>query len=213
MPYPYNPTGQSFQPPAPQPTSSFPVAKPNSRRWIFLLGSIGLAILALAGVLIYAILQSSAPISNITNTSATPTGHNTSQPGVVSLGQSITIQGLICTVTSVDPLAPDTTTHPDAGNKFLVVHVRLQNDQNVSQFYSAFDFHVFSGDNQERDVEIIVPDTYTADHQLIEDDLPLHGMVQGDLVIQVPVNDHNVKLGWSPGSVSSDSAYEWNLGL
>src|SRR5436190_2900935 len=62
MSYPYSPTGQLFQPPTPQPTSS--VAKPSSRRWIFLLGSIGLAILALAGVLIYAIVQSSAPNSS-----------------------------------------------------------------------------------------------------------------------------------------------------
>jgi hypothetical protein len=192
---------------------SSPTAKTSSRGWIILLSSIGIAILALGGVLIYAISQATSPHFITTNASATPSRRNISQPGVVNLKQSITINGLTATLLSVEPLQGDGTINPKAGNRYVVVQVQLHNEQSTAQLYSSFDFHVFTGDNQESDIELIPPDTYIADQQLFEDDLAPNDTAIGDLIIQVPVNDHKVKLGWNPGGVTSDSAYEWNLGL
>jgi len=187
--YPYSFAGQAVQPLPQQP---MPREKTSSRGWIILLGSIAVAILVLGGVLIYAFTQTSPS----------------------QAGQSLTVNGLTATLLSVEPLAGDGTINPDAGNKFIVVHIQLHNNQDTSQVYNSFDFHVFNGDNQERNVELIAPSTYTADQQLSEDDLAPNASVTRDLIIQVPKNDHNVKLGWNPGNVApSDSTYEWNLGL
>jgi hypothetical protein len=203
----YGSAGKAPQPLTPQSIPPSPTAKTSSRGWIILLGSIGMAILALGGVLIYAFSQN-PPSNLITNANKT-----TSQPGVANLGQPLTVNGLTTRVLSVEPLAGDGTINPDKGNKFMVVHVQLHNDESTFQVYDLFDFHIFNGNNQERDVESIAPTTYTADRQLFEDDLAPNDTITGDLIIQVPVNDHNVKLGWNPGNVTSDSAYEWNLGL
>ena len=209
-PYPYPPNRQAFLP-APQPMPPFPVAKKGSRGWIIVLSTIGAAILILVSVLIFAFSKISS--SNSSTPTTTFSGTTISSPGVVNLGQSITIDGVTATALSVSPLAGDGTTEPAIGNKYEVVDVRLQNNESTSQYYSLYDFHVFNGDNQEHDVEEIVPDTYTADQQLAEGSLDPNGNAEGDLIIQVPMNDHNVKLAWSPGTVSSDSEYEWNLGL
>lgn len=206
-PYPYGPARQGPQALTPP---SAPTKKASSRGWIILLGSIGLAILILGSVLIYALTQLSSPH----NSSITPSNTNPSQPGVVKVGESLTVNGLTATLLSVRPLTGDGKINPDAGNKFMVVNIQLQNDQKTSQVYNSFDFHVFNGDNQERDVDSIAPSSYTANQQLSEDDLAPNDTITGDLIIQVPVNDHNVKLGWNPGSAaSSDSTYEWDLGL
>jgi Domain of unknown function (DUF4352) len=213
QPYPYGPAGQPFQPPTPQPIPSFPVAKKSSRGWILLLSGIGVAILLLVGVLIYAFSSISSSNSIAANPTSTPSGGTTSKPGVVKVGQSLTVSGLTCTVTSVKPLDGDGKTNPTAGNKFMVVHVQLHNNTSTTLYYDPIDFHVFNGDNQEHDVEDIVPTTYTQDQQLQGGDLSPGDTTEGDLIIQVPVNDHNVKLGWGPGAVTDDAAYEWDLGL
>jgi hypothetical protein len=210
-PYLYGPAQQAFQPVVSQPMPPFPIAKKKSRNWIFILGSIGAVIIILVAALIYAFsaASSSGPsTANIVTSSGT-----TSQPGVVNLGQSITVDGVTTTALSVEPLEGDGTINPASGNKYEVVGMRLQNNESTTQLYNPFDFHVFTGDNQERDVEIIVPDTYTGNQQLAEGNLDPNGSVRGDLIIQVPMNDHNVKLGWNPTGVASDSTYEWNLGL
>jgi Domain of unknown function (DUF4352) len=209
-PYPYNPNTQAFQP-VPQQMPPFPVAKKGSRGWIIVLGTIGAAILILASVLIFAFSRLSS--SNSSAPETTLAGTTISRPGLVSLGQSISIGGITATALSVSPLEGDGTTNPAAGNKYEVVSMRLQNNENDLLYYTPNDFHVFNGDNHEHDVEEIVPDTYTANQQLAEGTLDPNGEVEGDLIIQVPVNDHNVKLSWSPGTVTSDSEYEWNLGL
>jgi len=207
-PYPYGPARQAPQAPTPQSKSSPPAAKAGSLGWIMLLGSIALAILALGGTLIYAFAQ--LPHSN----TAISSGTNPSQPGVVKVGQSLTVNGLTATLFSVEPLTGDGRINPDTGNKFMVVHIQLQNGQSTSQVYNSFDFHVFNSDNQERDVELIAPKTYTAGQQLSEDDLASNDTITGDLIIQVPVNDHHMKLGWNPSNVAPlDSTYEWDLGL
>src|SRR6266849_6629636 len=196
---PYNYPPPMMQLPPPQ--------KPDRGREIagFVIAGI-ILIVVLVGV---ANSQSNNGASS-TKTSSTNTGSTSSQ--IAEVGQSITVDNVATTLVSVNLLPADQYTLPKPGNEFIVVHVQLVNNSSSEVDYNPFDFHVRSGSGNITD-EVIPPSTYLANNELNSGKLSPGGTVEGDIIFQVPKNDHQAQLTWQPNIFSNAGDHPWNLGL
>lgn len=121
--------------------------------------------------------------------------------GVRHVGDTITVDGVSCTLVSVQP---STTT--DGIPNVVTVEIKLVNNSSSEVQYNALDFHAVTGTGQVVD--------FAAD-LLGSGGLVPGGTVDGGLDFLLTANDHSAKLLWQPGldDVSGDTSNEWSLGL
>ena len=164
----------------------------------------------IVGIILLAVLVGVANSQSSTNTLSTNNSSSSSQTAEV--GQSITVDNVAATLVSVNLLPADQYTLPKPGNEFIAVHVKLVNNNNSEVGYNPFDFHVRSGSGNITD-EVIPPSTYTANNELNSGKLSPGGTVEGDIIFQVPKDDHQAQLTWQPNIFGNAGDNAWNLGL
>ncbi len=168
--------------------------------------------LVIAGIILIIVMVGVAKTqsNNGASSSNTSTTNNSSQ--IAEVGQSITVDNVATTLVSVNLLPEDQYTQPKPGNEFIVVHVQLVNNGSSEVNYNSFDFHVRSGSGNITDEEI-PPSTYMANNELNSGKLSPGGTVEGDIIFQVPKNDHQAQLTWQPNFFGNAGDHAWNLGL
>ena len=140
-----------------------------------------------------------------------PTTPNTSI-GPAKIVNTITDNGIDCTLVSVKYLPDDGIYTPKAGDEFIVVHVKLVNNSSTDFDYNEYDFHARSSSGDVTDPEI-QPDTYTANDLLDYGTLSPGGTVTGDIILQIPRGDHKAELSWQPFFDSNTTDNLWYLGI
>lgn len=214
-PYPYALYNQA-QPP-----------KKGSKVWLWvLLAVVGVSLIAciasciIASTTFVPLFSSSIQDEEATATAvATPANNdNVSAANVqaVSIGQTVTLQNVACTLTSVKPIAGAGTATPQAGDEFIVVDIKLTNLSKQTQQYDSFDFYVVNstGNATLSLSSDQVPQAYK--QQLYGGLLTPGQTVEGKLVFEVASSDHQQTLNWQPNlnvSPQSSSVAAWKLGL
>ncbi|GCE08588.1 DUF4352 domain-containing protein [Dictyobacter aurantiacus] len=226
------PAPGNFAPPpgAPQYPGYSPAPKKN-RTWLWVtLGIVGVLLVALiASCAIFSntishIAQSTATTTSTastptTTTDATPTTTDSNNGGSTSVsggdsGKTLTLQGVNCTMSQVRIIPGDDYAQPKAGNQFVQLHVKIVNNTNAKQHYNPLDFKVLTSDGRSLTHSYIVPTDY--DNQLSFGDLAAGKSVEGNLIFELPTNDHHLVLSWDPTfNMFADNPGEakWNLGL
>lgn len=128
------------------------------------------------------------------------------------VGDTITADNVSATLESVKKLSGDQFIKPKSGNQFVVVRVKIQNKGGDEVDYNPFDFHAKSSNGNITDLEI-APSTYKDNKELDSGKLAKGGSVEGDIIFQVPVDDHGAQLTWQPNFFDNNSDYVWGLGL
>ena len=158
--------------------------------------------------------NASITTSPSTGSSQSSVGSNPStSSGPAKVGDTITLDDVACTLTSVKVLQNDGIDTPKAGNEFIVVHVKIVNHGSSEQSYNPLDFHAKSGSGNISDVEFSSPQTYTANNILNSGTLAANGTIEGDLILQVPVGDHKAQFTWQPSFFGNAGDNAWLLGL
>jgi len=152
-------------------------------------------------------------ISTGTTANSTSSTSANTPAKIGKLGDTITVDSVSCTFVTVKTLAADEFNKPKAGNQFIVVHVKIHNGNSQQASYNPFDFHVKSGSGNVTDEELAPPSSYTANNTLNSGQLDPGGTVEGDIVFQVPVGDHNAELTWQPSIFGNSTQNAWKLGL
>ncbi len=160
-------------------------------------------------------LSSSTSIpSNSTSTSSSIFSINGTNPAKV--GDTISVGSVGCTLVSVNPkpLPGDAFTIPKAGDEFIVVNVKLTNNGVSDIDYYTIDFYARSSSGNTISAVSGAPSSYTSNNLLDNNGTIAPGnSVQGDLVLQIPIGDHNAELLWEPYWGNNSSNNLWNLGL
>jgi len=186
--------GYGYPPPPPQ--------KQGLRWWQRGLMAIGAAVVASCGLgFVAAALRGN---SNPTTSAA----HVQSYVGDTFIASDIS-----CTLVSAKTIQGDEVTQPKSGNVFVLVHVKLVNKSDSEFFYATSDFHGKSGSGNIIDATYFPLSTYTANHYLDSAKLAAGGSVEGDIIVEVPKDDHNAELTWSPSLFDNSTDNAWNLGL
>ena len=223
----YNQQWQQLQPPMYPPVVIMqPPQKKASRLWLWIvLGVIGFLLFScigffvLLGVIGAAVNSTTTGTVNTVSTTVPSTTTTTSSSNTPSssqigkVGQTITVDDVATTLVSVKTLAADEFTQPKPGNEFIVVHVKTVNNSTSEQDYNVFNFHVRSGSGNITDEEFVTPQSYTANNKLNSGKLSPGGSVEGDIIFQVPKNDHKAQLTWQPNYFGNAGDNAWNLGL
>jgi hypothetical protein len=142
-----------------------------------------------------------------TDTNSTTTSSST----IAKVGQTITLDGVQTTLTSVKTHAGTDFDKPKAGNEYVIVHVKMRNTSSTEHSYNAFEFHVKSGTGNITSEEI-VSFTNSSD-ALNSGTLAAGGTVEGDLVFQVAKKDSKAELTWQPSFFGQQGENGWLLGL
>jgi Domain of unknown function (DUF4352) len=129
-----------------------------------------------------------------------------------TVGDTITVNHVACTLLSVRAISGDRFIQPRPGNQFIVVRVTLINEAGNEIAYHQGDFHVKDGQGNITD-NAFPPFTYTANDQLHDGTLAASGTVSGDIIFQVPTGDHAAELTWQPNFFGAKAANVWLLGL
>jgi hypothetical protein len=137
---------------------------------------------------------------------------DTTPQATASVGSTIIVNGVSCTLLLVRSISGDETVQPKAQNHFTVVHIRLTNSTSSEIHYNPFDFHVESGGGNITDHVIILPSTYTANNELHDGALAAGGTVTADLIFQVATGDHQAKSTWQSSFFGNDTDNVWLLG-
>lgn len=114
---------------------------------------------------------------------------------------------------SVQHIQGDASNTPQPGDEYIVVHIKLVNKSNKAVDYNPLGFRIHSGTANITNMDFSPPQSYTANNLLSSGQLAIGGGVEGDLIFQVPIGDHNAELTWQPTYSSNPSDYAWNLGL
>ncbi len=214
---------QPWHPPLYQPPQ-----KKRSRLWLWIvLGVVGVLLLGCIGIstLVGAAATSTTgtistlsthttgTLSTIPTTTPAPSSTTPDGSQVAKVGQTITLDDVATTLMSVKMLAADEFVKPKPGNEFIVVHVKIVNNSPDEQDYNPFDFHARSGNGNITDEEFMPPSSYTSNNSLNSGKLSSGGTVEGDIVFQVPKNDHQAQLTWQPSFFGNAGDNRWNLGL
>ena len=176
---------------------------------VLVLGCIG-SVMALTNA---AKNTSTATLSTLATNVATTGANNTSSTTgqVAKIGQTITVQDIAATLTSVKILPNDQYSPAKPGNTFIVVHVKLVNHSSGEVDYNPFDFHVKSASGNITDEEFT--SSYTGNNQLNSGRLSPGGSVEGDIVFQTGKSDHKAQLTWQPSFFGNAGDNGWLLGL
>jgi len=215
----YNQQWQQPQPPMYPPVVIMqPPQKKASRLWLWIvLGVIGFLLCSCIGffVLLGAAVKSTTTgtVNTVSSPITSSSGNTPSSSQIGTVGQTITVDNVATTLVSVKTLAADEFTQPKPGNEFIVVHVKIVNNSTIEQDYNVFNFHVRSGSGNITDEEFVTPQSYTANNELNSGKLSPGGSVEGDIIFQVPKNDHNAQLTWQPNYFGNAGDNAWNLGL
>lgn len=197
------PPQQPYYPP-PQP----PQKKSHKGLWITL--GIIAAVLVFGCVGISAIIANSAKgVVSTLGTAAATTG--TSSSTTAKVGQTITLDGVQATLTSVKIHAGTDFDKPKAGNEYVIVHVKIHNTSSTEHSYNAFEFHVKSGAGNITNEEIVT--FANSSDALNSGTLTAGGTAEGDLVFQVKKGDHKAELTWQPSFFGQQGENGWLLGL
>ena len=157
-------------------------------------------------------LSSANSLQGLSTPIDAPTSIPTTLPGPAKIGDTITVDGISCTLVSVKYLPDDGIYMPKAGNEFIVVRVKLVNNSGTDFDYNEYDYHARSSAGDVTDPEIS-PETYTANDLLNSGKLSPSGTVTGDVILQVPKGDHKAELTWQPFYDSGTTDNLWYLGL
>jgi Domain of unknown function (DUF4352) len=211
---------QQWQPPPPMypPVVIMqPPQKKSSRLWLWIvLGVIGFLLFSCIGFFILlgaAVKSTTTGTINTVSTTTTSSSNTPSSSQIAKVGQTITVDDVATTLVSVKILTADEFTQPKHGNEFIVVHVKIVNNSTAEQDYNVFNFHVRSGSGNITDEEFVAPQSYTVNNQLNSGKLSPDGSVEGDIIFQVPKNDHKAQLTWQPNYFGNAGDNAWNLGL
>lgn len=224
---PYGPPmGMPPYPPYPYPYPVYMQQPPqkSSKLWLWvLLGIIGACLVAciISCALVFTTALSSVNTSVQSQDAAatalaTPDNNNAPSANIqtVSIGQAVTIQDIACTLSSVKPIAGDSTAAPQSGDEFIVVDIKLSNHSQQALQYNAFDFYVVDSTGKARLNSTVVPNAYK--QQLSGGTLAPGQSIEGKLVFEVTKNDHKQTLNWQPSfnvSPQNSNIGAWNLGL
>ncbi len=193
---------------------SAPKKKSGALKWVL----ITLGVVLLLGIGACAIISNAVnsavkqTTTGTISTSSTPGNTSSSPAKIGKLGDTITVDSVSCTFATVKTLAADDFVKSKAGNQFIVVHVKIHNGNTQQATYNPFDFHAKSGAGNITNEEV-APSTYTANDTLNSGQLDPGGTVEGDIVFQVPVGDHNAELTWQPNFFGNSTQNAWKLGL
>ncbi len=120
----------------------------------------------------------------------------------IVVGESASVQGLKMTALSAD--YKDTLSDyekAEAGKKYLVVSVRIENTDSKTKPYNPFDFKVQTASGQ------VIDSTYgTVQNQLNSGDLVAGGSVTGSIVFSVPAEDGHQYVIWKPSAFDAARA-------
>ncbi|GCE22711.1 DUF4352 domain-containing protein [Dictyobacter kobayashii] len=119
-----------------------------------------------------------------------------------------------CTLSQVKIIPGDDYAQPKAGTQFVQFHVKIVNHSSEKQHYNPLDFKLLTSDGKSTTHSYIVPTNY--DTQLSFGDLDPGQNVEGNLIFEVPINDHGATISWNPvANEFSDNPGQakWKLGL
>lgn len=147
------------------------------------------------------------------STGAAPTSTPKPTNQIAKAGDTITVNGVSTTFVYMKTLAPDEFDTPKAGNEFIYVHLKIANKTGSEFGFDSFDYHIKSGSGNITDEELFPPSSYTANDTLDSGTLANNGTVEGDIVFQAPIGDHQAELTWQPSFFDNADAVAWSLGL
>ena len=130
-----------------------------------------------------------------------------------NVGDTITADGVSCTLVSARIVPGDQYFKPDAGNVFVIVTVKIVNNSSSEFGYNQYDFNAESGTGNLRHPEWFFPDLVAGITRLKDGTLAIGGTVQGDILFQVPKDDHQARLTWQPRFYSDRTSNVWLLGI
>jgi Domain of unknown function (DUF4352) len=154
--------------------------------------------------------DSSIPTS-IPTSASVPTSIPTTN-GSSNVGNTITVNGVSCTLVSVQPIQGDGITQPKPGDTFIVVHIKMSNNSGSDFQYFALNFQAISSTGNAT-YGVLPPSTYTANNEIEQGTLVPGGSFQGDLIFEVATGDHKAELSWQPNTSGNATQNVWNLGL
>ena len=103
---------------------------------------------------------------------------------------------------------------PKAGDEFIVVNVKLTNNGVSDIDYYSTDFYARSSSGNTTAALFGPPSSYTSNNLLeINGTIAPENSVQGDVILQIPIGDHNAELLWEPYWGNNSANNVWNLGL
>lgn len=176
--------------------------------------------LALMSVLVIAACGSGT--STTTGGSTSTAGSNTSKataPAATAtatkqtakVGDTITIDGVGTTLVSVKPIQPgEFDSAPDSGDTYYVLHLAIANTTANVVSYNVFEYTVYGSAGASAQSEYLSSEP--SNKMLNSGNLAPNGHVEGDIVVELPTNDHGAKLVWNPG-LSNTLENAWSLGL
>lgn len=204
----------NYPPPYPQQPyyPQQPPPKKKSRKGLWITLAIIAAVLVFGCIGISVAITNSAKgvVTNViatTDTNSTTTSSNT----IAKVGQTITLDGVEATLTSVKTHAGTEFDKPKTGNEYVIVHVKLHNTSSTEQEYNAFEFHVKSGAGNITSEEVVT--FANSSDALNSGTLAAGGTAEGDLVFQVTQHDSKAELTWQPSFFGQQGENGWLLGL
>jgi len=144
-------------------------------------------------------------------TQSTPTTSSNNNT-IAKVGQTITVDDFSCTLVSVKTLVADEFNKPKSGYQYIVVHITMKNASSIQVSYNPFDFHIKSATGNVTDSSFSTPNSYTANNTLDAGNLDPNGSVNGDIIMQAPLNDTKAELTWAASIFSNNTQYGWALG-
>jgi hypothetical protein len=201
-----------YQQQPPYPPQPYPPQQPPKRNNIGLI--IGIAagvvlavvLLCCGGILLLGALGNRVATTSQGNGNGTQT---TSNRGPAKVGDTITVDGVGCTLVSAAVFHSDNQfEQPKAGNQFVRVNVKIHNGSAQQVSYNEFDFHAKSSAGN-----ITTPAFVSSDNDLGSGDLAAGGTVSGNVTFEVPTGDHGAQLTWQPSFFGNSDANAWLLGV
>jgi Domain of unknown function (DUF4352) len=138
---------------------------------------------------------------------------STSASGPAQVGQTITVNGVSCTLISGNTIPDDGIGLLHPGDEWVVVHVKIVNQTNEDYHYALGDFNIISGTGNATLPTPAAPSTFHGTQIAITATLVPGGSTTGDIIFQVPQGDHNAELSWKPNFHGNTTDNVWQLNL
>ncbi len=216
------PNGQPpyTQPPAYNMGYAPPPAPPQKKglrwwAWLLIIGGGLLVVCCGLGVAVTAISNAANGNKTTTNNTSgnTSKGATATPKGPAKVGSTITDDDVSCTLVSAKVVQGDAYNKPNAGNVFVLVTVKIVNHSSSEFDYNPYDFNALWSTGNITHPELSYPDGVSESNQLQDGTLAVGGSVQGQILFQVPKDDHQAKLTWQPSFFSDKTSDAWLLGI